>query len=117
MLDDYRIMVYDCEVFAQDWLFVFKHDGGYTSFWNDPEGIDEFMDANEDALFAGFNSSHYDAYILKAILAGCDPEQVKEVNDWIVGTDNQPWEHPYLKGFYYDFNDIDLMKDTRWARP
>lgn len=113
MLGDYRTMVYDCEVFAHDWLFVFKHGGAYTSFWNDPEGLEEFMDANEDALFAGFNSSHYDAYILKAILAGCDPEQVKEVNDWIVGTDNQPWEHPYLKGFYYGFNDIDLMKDTQ----
>ena len=113
MLSDYRVMVYDCEVFAQDWLFVFKSDGEYHSFWNDPTGVEEFMDENEDALFVGFNSSHYDAYILKSILAGCDPEQVKEVNDWIVGTDNQPWEHPYLKGFYYDFNDIDLMKDTQ----
>ena len=116
LLGDYDVYIYDCEVFAHDWLFVFKSAGGiYTSFWNDPEGLEEFMDAHEDALFVGFNSSHYDAYILKAILAGCDPEQVKEVNDWIVGTDNQPWDHPYLKGFYYDFNDIDLMKDCQFG--
>ena len=114
-LQDYDIYIYDCEVFRSDWLFVFKHRGSgeYTSFWNDPEGLEEFMDSNEDALFVGYNSSHYDQYILKAILAGCDPEQVKEVNDWIIGTDNQPWEHPFLKGFYCDLNDIDLMKDTQ----
>ena len=115
MLNDYLVYVYDCEVFKSDWLFVFKNHatGEYVSFWNMPDQLEEFMDAREDALFVGYNSSHYDAYILKAILAGCDPEQVKEVNDWIVGTDNQPWDQPYLKGFYYDFNDIDLMKDVQ----
>lgn len=115
MLNDYEVYVYDCEVFVGDWLFVFKSNGEYTCFWNDPEGLEEFMDAHENALFVGYNSSHYDAYILKSILAGCDPEQVKEVNDWIVCTDEQPWEQPYLKGFYYDFNDIDLMKDTQFG--
>ena len=115
MLDDYEVYVYDCEVFHSDWLFVFRNrkSGECTAFWNDPEGLEGFMDAHEDALFAGYNSSHYDQYILKSILAGCDPEQVKEVNDWIVGTDNQPWEHPYLSGFFYSFNDIDLMKDVQ----
>lgn len=114
-LDDFEFYVYDCEVFAHDWLFVFKDrgTGEYTSFWNDPDALEEFADAHEDALFAGFNSSHYDQYILKAIMAGCDPEQVKEVNDWIIGTGNQPWEHPYLEGFYCSFNDVDLMKDTQ----
>lgn len=113
MLSDYELIVFDCEVFAHDWLFVFKADGEYTSFWNDPEGLEEFMDEHEDSVFVGFNSKHYDQYILKAILAGCDPEQVKEVNDWIIGTDNQPWEHPYLKGFYYDMHNADLMDDTQ----
>lgn len=114
-LDDYKVFIYDCEVFCSDWLFVFKErdTDRYTSFWNDPEGVEEFMSENEDSLFVGYNSRHYDQYILKAILAGCDPEQVKETNDWIIGTDNMPWEHPYLKGFYYDFNDIDLMLDTQ----
>lgn len=115
LLDNYEVYVYDCEVFHSDWLFVFKNraTGEYVSFWNMPDQLAEFMEAREDALFVGYNSSHYDQYILKAILAGCDPEQVKEVNDWIVGTDNQPWEQPYLKGFYYDFSDIDLMKDVQ----
>ncbi|WP_165170621.1 ERF family protein [Adlercreutzia sp. ZJ242] len=114
-LNDYEIIVYDCEVFAYDWLFVFKDykSGEYTSFWNDPDGLAEFMEENEEAVFAGFNNKHYDQYILKAIVAGCDPEQVKEVNDWIIGTDNQPWEHPYLNGFFYKFHNTDLMDDTQ----
>ena len=113
MLNGYRTIVYDCEVFHSDWLFVFKDGDDYASFWNDPEGLKDYVDDNADALFAGYNSSRYDQYILKAILAGCDPEQVKEVNDYIIGTDNLPWEHPYLDDFYYPFNDVDLMKDTQ----
>lgn len=112
-LDLDAIWVYDCEVFAHDWLFVFKRQGAYEWFWNDPEGLAGFAEDHEGELFAGFNSSHYDQYILKAILAGCDAEQVKEVNDWIVGTENLPWEQPYLQGFFADFHDVDLMKDTQ----
>lgn len=113
MLNGYRTIVYDCEVFHSDWLFVFKDGEDYASFWNDPEALKDYIDDNADALFVGYNSSRYDQYILKSILAGCDPEQVKEVNDYIIGTDNLPWEHPYLDDFYYPFNDVDLMKDTQ----
>lgn len=114
-LDDLEIWVYDCEVFAKDWLFVFKNlsRGQYKSFWNDPKGLKQFVEDHEDAVFAGFNSKRYDQYILKAILAGCSPEEVKEVNDFIIGTDNQPWEHPYLQGFFYNFHNTDLMDDTQ----
>ena len=115
VLDDYTIYIYDCEVFHSDWLFVFKNHatGEYTTFWNDYGELQDFMLENEDALFVGYNSSHYDAYILKAALAGGEPEEIKSVNDWIIGTDNLPWEHPLLQDFYFDFNDIDLMKDTQ----
>lgn len=112
-LSDYNVFIYDCEVFAHDWLFVFKSysTGEYTSFWNDADSLAEFVSENEEAVFAGFNSKHYDQYILKSILAGCEPEQVKEVNDWIVCTDNQPWEHPYLQGQFFEFHNTDLMDD------
>jgi hypothetical protein len=112
-LDAYELIVYDCEVFAHDWLFVFKRAGRYERFWNDPEGVREFMEEHGDAVLVGFNSKHYDQYILKAVLAGCGPEEVKEVNDWIIGTDNQPWEHPYLQGFWCPMNNADLMDDTQ----
>lgn len=112
-LCDLEIWCYDCEVFAHDWIFVFESPGGEkTHFWNDPESLALFVDENEGSLFAGYNSSRYDQYILKAVLAGCDPEQVKEVNDWIIAG-NTPWEHAYLADFYFRFNDVDLMKDVQ----
>lgn len=59
-LDDLDLIVYDFEVFAHDWLVVFKDQlGTYTSFWNDPENLYDFMNANEEAVFVGFNSKHY----------------------------------------------------------
>ena len=109
-----EMWVYDCEVFAHDWLFVFWRLGnGYVSFWNDPDGLVEFVDAHAGELFAGYNSSRYDQYILKAAYSGCEPEEVKEVNDWIIGTEELPWEQPYLKGVFVDFHDVDLMKDVQ----
>lgn len=111
-LEDVDIFVYDCEVFAEDWLFVFQPpDGEATYFWNDPEALEEFMEKHEDAVFIGFNNKRYDAWILRAILVGCSPEEVKEVNDYIIGG-NMGWQHPYLKGIWCEFSQSDLMDDT-----
>lgn len=118
---DLNLIVYDFEVFAHDWLVVFK-DGddtecSYTSYWNDPVGLREFMEANEDAVFVGFNNKHYDQYIMKAIMAGCTPEEVKEVNDFIIEGGEQGWMHPYLSDLSREdrfwFNNADLMDDTQ----
>lgn len=112
-LSDLEMWHYDCEVFAHDWLFVFEAPNGEkTHIWNDPESLASFVEENKDALFVGYNSSRYDQYILKAVLAGCDPEQVKEVNDWVIAG-NTPWESPYLADFFLKFNDVDLMKDVQ----
>lgn len=110
-----RYFVYDCEVFCEDWLFVFKdvETGEYVEIWNSRPELKQVVDDNADALFFSFNGSHYDQWILKSILAGCDETQVKEVNDWIILTDRQPWEMPYLEGVFIGFNDVDLMKDVQ----
>ena len=78
-----RYFVYDCEVFCKDWLFVFKdvETCEYAEIWNSRPELKQFVDDNADALFFSFNGSHYDQWILKSILAGCDETQVKEVND------------------------------------
>lgn len=102
-------------MFKVDWLVVFKEraTGIHTAIWNDPDELREYMEDHAGALFVSYNGSHYDQWIMRAILGGCEPEEVKEVNDWIVGSVNLPWEHPYLKGVFYDYNDVDLMKDTQ----
>lgn len=120
-LDDLKLIVYDFEVFAHDWLVVFKDHGSgeYTSLWNDPSEFAAFMTLNDDAVFVGFNSKHYDSIIAKAIVSGCTPEEVKEVNDYIIESGNPGWMHPYLnkdgqKRFWFNNSDLmdDMMKDT-----
>ena len=70
--------IFDCEVFAYDWLFVFKNKvtGEYTEIWNDNEAVEQFM--TQEPLLAGFNNKHYDQFILKAVLSGFTPEEIKE---------------------------------------
>ena len=60
--------IFDCEVFAHDWLFVFKEvaTGEYTVIWNDNDEVLAFMERNP--YLGGFNNKHYDNHILKAVM-------------------------------------------------
>lgn len=112
-LNDLDLIVFDCEVFAHDYLIVFKEsDGSHRAFWNDPAEIEQYIHDHKTSVFVGFNSKHYDQYIVKGILSYCVPEEVKEINDFIIdgGT---PWEHPLLENVYTTFNQTDLMDDTQ----
>ena len=76
--------VFDFEVFAFDWLVVFKNlsNKQYTVIHNDNEELSAFMD--EQPFLIGFNNKHYDQFILKAILNGAAPDDVKEVSEYII---------------------------------
>ena len=105
--------VADLEVFAYDWVFVckdFKTDN-YTVIHNDNAAVREIV-SDEDAVFVFFNGKHYDSYIVKAICAGFSPEEIKQVNDWIIAG-NQGWECPLLQGVRFWFNNIDIMDDMQ----
>lgn len=106
-----RIVTYDCEVFAHDWLVTFKdkETGQFTCIWNDNEALKACI--NEDSIYIGFNSKHYDQYIIKAIAGGLSPQGVKQVNDYIIGG-GQGWQCPLLD-FYYPFNNVDIRDDTQ----
>ena len=103
---------YDAEVFAYDFLVVFKNKqtGNYAVYHNDNEGVRDFI--NEHSIYCGFNTKHYDQYIIKAICAGLSPEEVKQVNDWIIGG-GQGWQCPLLDGVYFRFNNVDIKDDVR----
>lgn len=107
-----RIVTYDVEVFAHDWLVVFKdkETGNYTCIWNDNEALRACLD--DEVIYVGFNSKHYDQFILKAIAADFTPEQVKEVNDYII-SGGQGWDCPILKGFYFHINNVDVRDDMQ----
>lgn len=107
--------IYDFEVLTYDWLVVFFHTDfrEFICFHNNPYALQEFMTENRESVFIGFNSKHYDQWIMKAILAGGDNEDVKAMNDYLIAGGNG-WEHPYFKqndSFY--FNNVDIMDDMQ----
>ncbi len=106
------IYIYDFEVFHSDWLVVFKEvkSGTYTVIHNDNEKLQDMI--NPLNIFVGFNSKHYDSFIMKAALQGCTPEEVKMVNDWIIAG-NRGWDCPILEGNKYYFNDVDIRDDMQ----
>lgn len=107
------IYIFDCEVFAYDWLFVFKNveSGEYTIVHNDNDAVKEFMES--DPLLVGFNNKHYDQFILRAVMVDATPEQIKEVNDFIINDGCIGWEHPLVKECRAYFNQIDLFDDCQ----
>ena len=110
--DEMRLITYDCEVFAYDWLVSFKdkETGQRTRIWNDNEALK--MALSEDGIYVGFNSKHYDQFIIKAIAAGFTPQEIKQVNDFIIGG-GQGWDCPLLKDFYFAFNNVDIKDDMQ----
>ena len=107
-----RWFTYDTEVFAHDFIVVFKdkETGEYAVFHNDNLGVKEFM--SDDAIYCGFNTKGYDQYIIKAICAGLSPEEVKQVNDWIIAG-GQGWQCPLLDRVFFRFNNVDIMDDMQ----
>lgn len=88
-----RIWGYDFEVTAHDWLLVLKdyRTRKRVVFHNSlPNDVQNFIDTYSPIMM-GYNNNGYDKYILKAILSGYTPEEIKEVNDHIIGGGNG-WE-------------------------
>lgn len=106
-----RIVTYDVEVFRFDWLVTFKdkESGQFTCIWNDNEALKACLD--DDTIYIGFNSKHYDTYIIKAIAGGLSNAEIKQVNDFIIGG-GQGWQCPLLD-FYFKFNNVDIRDDTQ----
>lgn len=107
-----RLVTYDCEVFAYDWLVTLKdkETGQRTRIWNDNEALK--MALSDDCIYVGFNSKHYDQFIVKAIVADFTPQEIKKVNDFIIGG-GQGWDCPLLKDFYFAFNNVDIKDDMQ----
>ena len=107
-----KIITYDVECFKYDWIVVFKdkETGTYTVIHNDNEALK--MVLSEDAVYVGFNSKHYDQYIIKAIAMDFSPTEIKQVNDYIIGG-GQGWEYPTLRDTYFGFSNVDIRDDMQ----
>lgn len=106
-----RIYIYDGEVYAHDWLFVFRSpdSDNYIEIANDNYKLKSFL-SQDDILIGGFNNKHYDDWILLTILSGGDPERVKAHSDHIIGG-GQGWDYPFIKGVKKPFRSFDLKDD------
>jgi DNA polymerase elongation subunit (family B) len=96
------MLFYDFEVFAHDWLVVITNtaDKSEKIFVNDTEGLIDFYNKHKNDIWIGYNSRHYDQYILKAIICGFKPQ---EINEWIIVKRRSGWE------FFNDFWKVQLL--------
>lgn len=91
-----NLYIFDCEVFQDDWLFVFKRKdtGEYTVIHNDSDALRQFL--REQPLLCGFNNKAYDNFILKAVAVDCTPQEVKALSDYLIDG-YQGWQHPLMR--------------------
>lgn len=104
------LLFYDFEVFKYDWLVVVMDMTAKKThvIINSPEELEALYKANIKEIWVGFNSRHYDQYILKAILCGFDP---KKVNDYIITKGNPGWKFSSLFWQFPLWN-YDVMLNT-----
>jgi DNA polymerase len=104
------LLFYDFEVFKYDWLVVVMDMTAKKThvIINSPEELEALYKENIKEIWVGFNSRHYDQYILKAILCGFDP---KKVNDYIITKGNPGWKFSSLFRQFPLWN-YDVMLNT-----
>lgn len=96
------MLFYDFEVFARDWLVVVLDSAAQSEqvIINSYDELKALYEAHRGDIWIGFNSRHYDQYILKAILTlgkNADGKDVsvdvaKQMNDWIIVKGIDGWK-------------------------
>lgn len=91
----WKMLFYDFEVFKYDWLVVAIDMDAKKEhvIINDADALEELHKQHIKDIWVGFNSLHYDQYILKGILCGFDP---KKINDFIIAKGNPGWKFSSL---------------------
>lgn len=86
---------YDFEVFRHDWLVVIINPVTKEEhvIVNDVKTLQRYHEQHKNDIWIGYNSRHYDQYILKGLLCGFD---AWEVNDWIINKDLPGWQFSNL---------------------
>jgi hypothetical protein len=112
-----NIWIYDCEVFAHDWIFVAKRpdeSGEQVVLHNDPAAFRWWADSfgrDGSLVIGGYNTKHYDQWIIKAIYFGATPEEIKKISDFIIAGGNG-WDHPFFAETRWPpWMNFDLMDD------
>ena len=105
--------IYDIEVFAYDWIVVFRNpdaENNHIVIHNDNYHLRAFLD-QPDIVIGGFNNKHYDDYVVLTMLLGGSNIEVKRHNDWIIGKKGDPWAFPFVQFKKKPFRSFDLRDD------
>ena len=102
---------YDFEVFAHDWLVCFKNKatGKWLDIVNDNDAVKALYD-DPNNVFIGFNTRGYDKWIMRGVIEGFSPEELKALNDWIIAG-NPAWKYPDFAPGGFNMNNIDVFLD------
>lgn len=97
-------------MFKHDWLVVVLDMTRRQEhvIINDVDKLQALYDENKKDIWVGFNSRHYDQWILKGILCGFDP---KRINDFIIVKGNPGWKFSSLLRTI-PLNNYDVMQKT-----
>jgi len=89
------MIFYDFEVFKEDWLVVCIDMTNKKEhvIVNNVDELQQLYDERKNDIWVGFNSRHYDQYILKGILCGFNP---KRINDYIIVKGQPGWKFSSL---------------------
>ena len=92
-----RVFYCDSEVFAHDVLWVLISHKTKEKFIFHNATADEYQEFMNkyNPIFVAYNCKSYDKYIWKACLLGYSPEEIKEINDFII-EGNNAWQYPYV---------------------
>ena len=101
------MIFYDFEVFKYDWLVVLydMHNKKDTVIVNDSKKLKDYYKEHKNDIWVGYNSRHYDQYILKGILCDFNP---KDINDWIIVKEKGGWSYSDLFRSI-QLNNFDIM--------
>lgn len=104
------MVFYDFEVFEYDWLVVILDmiNKKEHVIINDSDELKAFFEKHQKDVWIGYNSRHYDQYILKGILCDFNP---KEINDWIIVQGKGGWQFSNLF-MKIQVNNFDIMTST-----
>ena len=107
------ILFYDFEVFPHDWLVVFNFPSERREevIVNDTDKLEKFYKEHKDDIWVGFNSNHYDQWILKAILTDTDPYNVsRQLVSKNEDEKKQGWQ--LVPRVYIPLNSYDIKTNT-----
>ena len=89
------MIFYDFETFKHDWLVVLNEPikKKETVIVNNPGELKKFYEEHNNDIWIGYNSRHYDQYVLKGILCDFNP---KDINDYIIVKGEPGWKYSDL---------------------